>query len=107
MSSNLYDIVVIGGGCVPVYGYIRSIKSTLIWKIAVEKENRVSADQTGRNSGVIHSGNYYKPGSYKAKNCVSGRRGVGCIGKKNIIFNMIYVERSLVASRRGGAMAYE
>ena len=44
-------------------------------KIALfEKEDRMAPHQTGNNSGVIHSGIYYKPGSYKAKNCVDGRR---------------------------------
>jgi len=42
--------------------------------LVLEKEKEVAAHQTGHNSGVIHSGIYYKPGSYKARNCVSGRR---------------------------------
>lgn len=42
--------------------------------LLLEKEAQLSMHQTGRNSGVIHSGLYYKPGSYKAKNCVKGRR---------------------------------
>ena len=55
-------------------------------KIAVlEKENRVSAHQTGHNSGVIHSGIYYKPGSYKAKNCVDGRRELVAFAKEHHI----------------------
>ena len=41
--------------------------------LVLEKEDQVAAHQTGKNSGVIHSGIYYKPGSYKAKNCVDGR----------------------------------
>lgn len=40
--------------------------------ILLEKENKVAAHQTGNNSGVIHSGIYYKPGSLKAKNCLRG-----------------------------------
>jgi L-2-hydroxyglutarate oxidase LhgO len=42
--------------------------------LVLEKEKEVAAHQTSHNSGVIHSGIYYKPGSYKARNCVEGRR---------------------------------
>ena len=42
--------------------------------VVLEKEDRVAAHQTGHNSGVIHSGLYYKPGSEKARTCVEGRR---------------------------------
>jgi L-2-hydroxyglutarate oxidase len=70
-----FDIIVIGGGIV---GLASAYKINLKYptlKIAVlEKEDHVAAHQTGHNSGVIHSGLYYKPGSYKAKNCVDGRR---------------------------------
>ncbi len=75
MDNRSFDVIVIGGGCV---GLASAYKINLKYphlKIAVlEKESRVAAHQTGRNSGVIHSGIYYKPGSYKAKNCVEGRR---------------------------------
>jgi L-2-hydroxyglutarate oxidase len=41
--------------------------------VVLEAEDRLAAHQTGNNSGVVHSGLYYKPGSLKAKNCVEGR----------------------------------
>lgn len=86
MDALSFDIVVIGGGCV---GLATAYKINLRYphlKIAVlEKERRVSAHQTGRNSGVIHSGIYYKPGSYKAKNCVDGRRELVAFAKEHRI----------------------
>lgn len=44
--------------------------------VLIEKENRLAAHQTGRNSGVLHSGIYYKPGSLKAKNCRLGKKAM-------------------------------
>ena len=71
--ENTFDVLVIGGGCV---GLATAYKLNLKYphlKIAVlEKENEVAKHQTGRNSGVIHSGIYYKPGSLKATNCIRG-----------------------------------
>lgn len=75
MSSNKYDIIIVGGGIVGLAtAYKLSLKVPNKTILVLEKEKQVAAHQTGHNSGVIHSGIYYKPGSYKALNCVSGRR---------------------------------
>ena len=69
-----YDIAIIGGGIVgaaTLYKLQRAYPQLSI--ILFEKEDQLASHQTGNNSGVIHSGLYYKPGSLKAKNCVSGR----------------------------------
>ena len=85
-SLNQYDIVVIGGGIVGLAG---AYKINLLYPelkiLILEKENAVAAHQTGHNSGVIHSGLYYKPGSYKAKNCVEGRRELVAFAKEHHI----------------------
>jgi L-2-hydroxyglutarate oxidase len=66
-------IAIIGGGIVGVATAFQLLKETSDCEIVLlEKENRVAAHQTGNNSGVIHSGIYYKPGSLKAKNCLRG-----------------------------------
>jgi L-2-hydroxyglutarate oxidase len=73
MNSKSYDIAVIGGGivgCATAMALSKSIKGSVI---ILEAESELAAHQTGNNSGVIHSGLYYKPGSLKAKNCVEGR----------------------------------
>jgi len=68
-----FDVVIIGAGIVGL-ATARALAESTSAKIAViEKENRLAAHQTGNNSGVIHSGLYYKPGSLKAQNCVAGR----------------------------------
>ncbi len=86
MEKISFDIVVIGGGCVGLATAYKINSRYPHLKIAVlEKEDRVSAHQTGRNSGVIHSGIYYKPGSYKAKNCVEGRRELVAFAKEHHI----------------------
>lgn len=75
MGELKFDVVVIGGGAVGLSSAYKLQKRFPALKIAVlEKEDKLSDHQTGNNSGVIHSGIYYKPGSYKAKNCVEGRR---------------------------------
>ncbi|MEM9329309.1 MAG: L-2-hydroxyglutarate oxidase [Bacteroidota bacterium] len=69
----MYSVVIIGGGIVGLASALRLKEANPRLKIAVlEKEPQLCAHQTGHNSGVIHSGLYYKPGSYKAKNCVDG-----------------------------------
>lgn len=75
MSTVKYDIIIVGGGIVGLAtAYKLSIKVPNKTILVLEKEKEVAAHQTGHNSGVIHSGIYYKPGSYKARNCVAGRR---------------------------------
>ena len=68
-----YDVVVIGAGIVGLATALQLKKAKPSLNVLVlEKESRVAAHQTGNNSGVIHSGIYYKPGSLKAKNCMDG-----------------------------------
>ncbi len=69
----MYNVVVIGGGIVGLASALKIKEKNPTYKVAiVEKERTIAQHQTGHNSGVIHSGLYYKPGSYKAKNCVDG-----------------------------------
>lgn len=69
-----FDIAVIGGGIVGAATFYKLQQKYPKLKIALfEKEDILSDHQTGHNSGVIHSGLYYKPGSLKAKNCIEGR----------------------------------
>lgn len=68
-----YDIVVVGGGIVGLAtAYKLLLKKPDLKLLLLEKEGKLAAHQTGHNSGVIHSGIYYKPGSLKAKNCIEG-----------------------------------
>jgi L-2-hydroxyglutarate oxidase LhgO/3-mercaptopyruvate sulfurtransferase SseA len=71
----IYDIAVVGGGIVGL-ATVRELKLRYPdLKVAnVEKESGLNRHQSGRNSGVIHSGIYYKPGSLKAKLCIEGRK---------------------------------
>ena len=69
------SVVVVGGGIVGLATAYRLLQARPSWKVVVlEKETKVATHQTGNNSGVIHSGVYYKPGSLKAKLCVEGAR---------------------------------
>ena len=71
--SKTYDIAIIGGGIVGTAVGMSLQKDKNLSVILIEAENKFAPHQTGNNSGVIHSGLYYKPGSLKAKNCIEGR----------------------------------
>ena len=67
------DIAIVGGGIVGLataYYLTQKFEDKKI--VVLEKESELAFHQTGNNSGVIHSGLYYKPGSLKAKNCIEG-----------------------------------
>jgi len=73
-STHRFDIAVVGAGAVGLSTAYRLAQSRPDLSIVViDKADTVSAHQTGHNSGVIHSGVYYKPGSFKATLCVRGR----------------------------------
>ena len=75
MPSGEYDIAIIGGGIVGLATALAlSERFPSLSAVIIEKESRLASHQTGHNSGVIHAGIYYKPGSYKAKLCVEGGR---------------------------------
>jgi L-2-hydroxyglutarate oxidase LhgO len=72
-----YDIAIVGGGIVGLAaGRELLIRHPRLRLVILEKEAEVSRHQTGHNSGVIHSGIYYTPGSLKAKLCTEGRRAL-------------------------------
>jgi L-2-hydroxyglutarate oxidase LhgO len=82
----MYDVIIVGGGIVGLASaYKLNLKFPDKRILVLEKESGVAAHQTGHNSGVIHSGIYYKPGSYKAKNCVDGRRELVAFAKEHKI----------------------
>ena len=73
--ASQYDLAIIGGG---ILGLSTALKITAahpdVKLLLLEKESQLARHQTGNNSGVIHSGLYYRPGSLKAKSCVAGRK---------------------------------
>ena len=75
--SERFDRIVIGGGIVGLAVAAELLRRFPADSVAVlEKESRVAAHQTGRNSGVLHSGIYYRPGSLKARLCRDGKRAM-------------------------------
>jgi L-2-hydroxyglutarate oxidase len=75
MQQDTHDVAVIGGGIVGLATALALKERSAHCSVCVlEKEPEVASHQTGHNSGVIHAGIYYKPGSYKAKLCVDGGR---------------------------------
>jgi len=79
-----FDIAIIGGGIVGAATlYKLQSKNPHLKIVMLEKESELAAHQTGHNSGVIHSGLYYKPGSLKAKNCFEGRHELVVFAKEH------------------------
>jgi L-2-hydroxyglutarate oxidase len=77
MTPLSYDVAVIGGGIVGMATAREFLtRAPGLSLIVLEAEDRPAAHQTGNNSGVIHSGLYYKPGSLKARYCVEGREAM-------------------------------
>jgi len=73
-NKEIFDITIVGGGIVGAATAFKIQSMNPSLKILViEKESQLAFHQTGNNSGVIHSGLYYKPGSAKAKTCIEGR----------------------------------
>lgn len=81
-----FDIAIIGGGIVGAATFYKVQKQNPTLLIALfEKEDILADHQTGHNSGVLHSGLYYKPGSLKAKNCIEGRKELVEFAKEHAI----------------------
>jgi L-2-hydroxyglutarate oxidase LhgO len=94
-----FDIVVVGGGIVGLASAYKITCSHPGISIAVlEKEEQLATHQTGHNSGVIHSGLYYKPRSTKAKTCAAGRSQLVAFAKEHNISHRI-CGKVIVATR--------
>lgn len=96
----MWDIVIIGGGIVGTASAYKLSKYYPHLKILVLEKDKIASHQTGHNSGVIHSGLYYKPGTYKAKNCVEGRRELVAFAREQKIPHEI-CGKIIVASHAG------
>lgn len=85
-GGGAFDIVVIGAGIIGIATARTMLQRFRLQRIAlVEKEADIAMHQTGHNSGVIHSGIYYKPGSLKARLCVEGARKLTAFAEENQI----------------------
>ncbi len=72
-----FDVVIVGGGIVGLStAYQLTMRRPELRVVVLEKESGVGTHQTGHNSGVLHSGIYYKPGSLKARNCRIGKQAM-------------------------------
>ena len=85
-GSTDFDIVVVGGGIIGLASAYKIVLGRPDIRVAVlEKEEELATHQTGHNSGVIHSGLYYVPGSNKARTCAKGRKELVSFAEKHKI----------------------
>ncbi len=86
MNDKVYDVAIIGSGLIGLSTAMALLNRYPGLKVVVlEKDNTLSSQQSGHNSGVIHSGIYYKPGSLKANFCVEGRAAMTRFCEENEI----------------------
>ena len=86
LKDKIYDCVIIGGGIIGLTVAFEFQNNFPKKKLLIlEKEPHIFEHQSGRNSGVMHSGIYYKPGTFKAKNCISGYKKLISFADKNSI----------------------
>jgi L-2-hydroxyglutarate oxidase LhgO len=84
--ASAHDLTIIGGGILGLATALKILQAHPATSLLiVEKEPRLAMHQTGHNSGVIHSGLYYKPGSLKAQSCVAGRKELMAFCDKNAV----------------------
>lgn len=76
MGTGTWDVVVVGGGIVGAATAMAILEKYRVSLCVLEAEEHLAFHQTGHNSGVIHSGLYYRPGSLKAQNCKEGREAM-------------------------------
>ena len=73
--ASQYDLTIVGGGIIGLATALKIGRAhSDLRLLLLEKESQLARHQTGNNSGVIHSGLYYRPGSLKARSCVAGRK---------------------------------
>ncbi len=72
-QETIYDVVIVGAGIVGLATGLYLSKNSKARVLIIDAEQDIAQHQTGNNSGVIHSGLYYMPGSLKAQNCINGR----------------------------------
>jgi L-2-hydroxyglutarate oxidase len=85
MNSTKFEVALIGGGIIGMATAMALALRYRISLIVIEAEKQIAIHQTGNNSGVIHSGLYYKPGSLKARNCTVGREAIYRFCEENAI----------------------
>ena len=101
MADRETDLLIIGAGIVGLATALQVTRRFPKMRVlVVEKEDHVAAHQTGHNSGVIHSGLYYKTGSLKARNCVAGAASVFIVTSslRMAVYSLSAANRSLRSS---------